>query len=512
MSATSADLQSGLLAESLPEHSSDGYQAIYVPKLGWRKSCYSCKKPSDKKPMKGGGKKFHRPLFPDFKKINIENPILWPGKFNFAAMKRLITLFLCLLAGLTAYPQADTTQQVINGRKNSSAQEEKPYVIMISADGFRHDYAEKYGAYNLLNLSSQGIQAESMIPSFPSKTFPNHYTLVTGLYPAHHGLVSNSFYDSKRQEFYSIGQRDKVQDGSWYGGVPLWVLAEQQQMLTASFYWVGSEAPIKGILPTYYYKYNEEILISRRIQAVVDWLNLPEEQRPHFITFYFPEVDHRGHHFGPDAEETKEAVQYVDYWTKKLTEAVAATGLPVNFIFVSDHGMTEVDSRQTLSVPVGINPAKFTMVKGDVMVELHAKNEKHIRKLYEKLKKKEKGFTTYLKTEMPEHLHYGAKDDSLNRIGDILLLAEHPKVFNFSSRPPAPGHHGYDPAKVKDMHAVFYAWGPAFKEHLKVSSFENVHVYPLVAQILGLPYTHPIDGSANLANLILKEREAVEQE
>jgi predicted AlkP superfamily pyrophosphatase or phosphodiesterase len=427
-------------------------------------------------------------------------------------MKLLITLVLCLLASFTAYPQADTTQQVVYGRKNSPAQEEKPYVILISADGFRHDYAEKYGAHNLLNLSRQGIQAESMIPSFPSKTFPNHYTLVTGLYPAHHGLVSNSFYDSQRQEFYSIAQREKVQDGSWYGGVPLWVLAEQQQMLTASFYWVGSEAAIKGILPTYYYKYNEDILISRRIQAVVDWLSLPEDQRPHFITFYFPEVDHRGHQFGPDAKETKEAVQYVDYWTKKLTEAVATTRLPVNFIFVSDHGMTAVDTQRTLSVPVGINPAKFTMVKGDVLVELHAKDKEDIRKAYEKLKKKEKGFTTYLKTEMPEHLHYGAKGDSLNRIGDILLLARHPKVFSFSSRPPAPGHHGYDPASVKDMHSVFYAWGPAFKESMKITSFENIHVYPLVAQLLGLPYTHTIDGTSGLAELILKQKEEMGRE
>jgi predicted AlkP superfamily pyrophosphatase or phosphodiesterase len=419
-------------------------------------------------------------------------------------MKRFITLTLCLLATFTAYPQADLTQQIVNGRKNSPEQEEKPYVIMISADGFRHDYAQKYGAHHLLNLSKQGIQAEAMLPSFPSKTFPNHYTLVTGLYPAHHGLVSNSFYDRQRQEFYSIGQREKVQDGSWYGGVPLWVLAEQQQMLTASFYWVGSEAAIKGIHPTYYYKYNEDILISQRIQAVVDWLKLPEERRPHFITFYFPEVDHRGHRFGPDAKETEEAVLYVDYWTKKLTEAVATTGLPVNFIFVSDHGMTAVDTQKTLSVPVAINPAKFTMVKSDVLVELHAKDQKHIQKMYEKLKKKEEGFTTYLKTDIPEHLHYGAKDDSLNRIGDIMLLARHPKVFNFSSRTPAPGHHGYDPATVQDMHTVFYAWGPAFKENLRITPFENIHVYPMVAELLGLPYSHMVDGTTELGGLILK--------
>ncbi|WP_224999417.1 ectonucleotide pyrophosphatase/phosphodiesterase [Cesiribacter sp. SM1] len=422
-------------------------------------------------------------------------------------MQHFVTFIFCLLWAFSAFAQADTTQRVIYGRKNSHVQEEKPYVIMISADGFRHDYAEKYGAHTLLSLSEQGVQTESMIPSFPSKTFPNHYTLVTGLYPAHHGLVSNNFYDRQRQEFYSIAQRDKVQDGSWYGGVPLWVLAEQQQMLTASYYWVGSEAAIKGIHPTYYYRYSDKIPVDRRIQTVVDWLNLPKDRRPHFISFYFPEVDYAGHRFGPNAKETKDAVLYIDHWTKKLTEAVATTGLPVNFIFVSDHGMTEVDTQNTLTVPVEINPSKFTLVEGDVMVELHAKDKKDIRKMYEELKKKEEGFVTYLKSEVPYHLHYGAKNDSLNRIGDIVLLAKHPKIFNFSGNTPLPGHHGYDPVAVKDMNTVFYAWGPAFRQAQKIASFENIHVYSLVTKLLGLPFSHHIDGTSRLAELILKQEE-----
>ncbi|GAB3814882.1 hypothetical protein GCM10028895_08410 [Pontibacter rugosus] len=223
-------------------------------------------------------------------------------------MKRILIFFLALAGATPVFSQADTAQHVVEGRRNSAEQQQKPYVIMISADGFRYDYADKYNAKNLQALRAQGVEAESMLPSFPSKTFPNHYTLVTGMYPASHGLINNYFYDPQRKESYSMRDRDKVEDSSWYGGVPLWVLAEQQQMLTASFYWVGSEAPVQGVRPTYWYTYNEKIPFESRVKTVVDWLELPEEKRPHLITFYMPEVDHAGHSYGPEAPETKAAV------------------------------------------------------------------------------------------------------------------------------------------------------------------------------------------------------------
>ncbi len=398
----------------------------------------------------------------------------------------------------------DTTQRIIEGRKNSSEQQQKPYVILISGDGFRYDYAEKYGATTLLALSGQGVRAESMIPSYPSLTFPNHYTIVTGLYPSHHGLVNNYFYDRNRKESYSMRNPKTVQDGTWYGGTPLWVLAEQQQMLTASFYWVGSEANIKGLFPTYYYTYNEAIPIDRRIQIVMDWLQLPPDRRPHLITFYFPEVDHQGHSYGPDAPQTIQAVRWLDSSIQKLTDAVKTTGLPVNYIFVSDHGMTKIDIDHSLPMPAAVDTTQFISPRGAELVELYAKNKEDIEPVYKKLKTEENGFTAYLRSNMPPGLHYGDKDDVMNRIGDIILVPAWPQVFNFSTRKPNPGAHGYDPALVKDMLASFYAWGPAFKSKLQVPSFENVNVYPVVTKILGLKYTDKIDGTTELAQKILK--------
>lgn len=408
-----------------------------------------------------------------------------------------------LFGHLPAVAQEESHPQlVIEGRKNSKKQQEKPYVILISADGFRHDYAEKYQANNILKLGKEGVQASSMIPSFPSVTFSNHYTLVTGLYPSHHGLVGNRFYDPIKGSSYSMADKEKVGDGSWYGGTPIWVLAEQQRMVTANLFWIGSEAEIKGIRPSYYYNYTEDISIDERIKTVVDWLNLPEDKRPHFITFYLSEPDKSGHWYGPDASETQAAVKMVDSTIYELTKAVETTGLPVNFIFVSDHGMTAVDRENPIPVPEVIDTAKFIMPSIGTMIDLHAKDKADILPLYEKLKKQEKDYKVYLKADMPEHLHYGAKNDKTNRIGDILLLPEWPKVF--SNRKPNAGYHGFDPYKVKDMHTVFYAWGPAFKSGIEIPAFESIHVYPLISEILGLNYTEKIDGRKEVLLPILK--------
>ncbi len=419
-----------------------------------------------------------------------------------------LVLFCFLVSFSRSSPaQTDTSQQVILNRKNSFVQQQKPYVILISADGFRYDYDTKYQAKFLLSMEQQGAHSTSMLPSFPSLTFPNHYTLVTGLYPSHHGLVDNSFYDPARKKAYSSSDSNAIRDGSWYGGTPLWALAEQQQMVSASQYWVGSEAAIKGIKPTYWYRYNEKIAIGDRIQTVLNWLRLPDEQRPHLITFYLPEVDHEGHAYGPDAEETRRAVSFVDSAVQKLTEAVKTTGLPVNFIFVSDHGMTRVDTSHTISIAATIpsDTTRFIIKGGGTMVSIYVKNKAEVKDVYTKLKRNAKGYKVYTKNNTPPHWHYSAKDDSAGRIADILLVPNWPLYFSGQNKV-KPGQHGYDPEIVMDMHAAFIAWGPAFKTGCHIKTFENVNIYPLVTEILGLSYTGKIDGNGNVLKGVLKKR------
>jgi len=419
--------------------------------------------------------------------------------FHFTNMLPLLLLlsFNCAVA-------QDTTQKIVPGRTNSPKQEAKPYVILISADGFRYDLADKYNAVNLLRLRDAGVAASYMQPSFPSLTFPNHYTIATGLYPAHHGLPDNAFYDKQRKSFYTMNNKTAVADSSWYGGTPLWVLAEQQHMLSASFYWVASESAIQGIRPTYYYIYNEKIDIDTRIRAVKNWLQLPEDKRPHVITFYFPEADHAEHSYGPDSKQAADAVHFIDESIGKMVSAIDSLHLPVNFIFLSDHGMTAVDTKETLPLPSAIDTSKFYIPWGDALVHLYAKDKQDIIPTYKAIKKQAVDFDVYLINKTPKRWHYRKKDDVYNRTGDIILVPKLPKVFSISRKATTPGKHGFDPA-ITDMHASFYAWGPAFKQHLKIEGFENIHVYPLIAKIVGLTYdAHTIDGKLSVLQPVLK--------
>ena len=419
-------------------------------------------------------------------------------------MKRLFSFLLFAFCSLTVLAQVDTAQQIVADRTNSVEQQSKPYVILISADGFRYDYAEKYKAEHLLALANEGVKAASMVPSFPSVTFPNHYTIVTGLYPSHHGLIDNSFYDRNLKRFYSYKGKT-ASEGIWYGGTPLWVLAEQQKMITASYFWVGSEAAIQNTYPTYYYKFNQVAPIYKRIAAVVDWLKLPAEKRPHLITFYFPQVDHEGHKHGPNSPEVEKAVHFVDSAVYELTKAVDKTGLKVNYIFVSDHGMATPDIVNTLKLPAAIDTSKYIIGDHGLMIDLYAKNPDDIGKTYEQLKKEAKDYQVFLRVNIPKHYHYSKSDDRYGRIGDIILISNFPKVFNIHNYKSDPGWHGFDPDVVKDMHAIFYAWGPAFKINTQIGSFPNVDIFPLVAEILGLKYTFKVDGTRHLANEVLKK-------
>jgi predicted AlkP superfamily pyrophosphatase or phosphodiesterase len=423
--------------------------------------------------------------------------------FRFPVISRLPVLIFALLfsAGVSAQAITDSTQLVIPGRANSPQQEKKPYVIFISADGFRYDLAEKYHATNVLALRSKGVAASSMTPSFPSVTFPNHYSLATGLYPSHHGLVDNTFYDPKKGKGYRISDRKAVTDSSWYGGTPIWVLAEQQKMLSASFFWVGSEAAVDGIRPTYYYLFNDKIALDTRLQAVKDWLTLPEAQRPHLILFYLSQVDHAEHLYGPDSKETEAAVHLVDDCVGKMTRIVDSLKLPVNYVFVSDHGMAAVDTLHPITPPA-IDTAKFTVAYGGTMIHLYAKDMGAISATYQALQQNANGYDVYLAAGVPARWHYSEADDHYHRIGDIILVAHEPLMFSGHGHVSA-GEHGYDNS-LPDMGATFYAWGPAIRSGMTTPAFENVNVYPLIAQILGLTIDQPVDGTIKALKPILK--------
>ena len=413
--------------------------------------------------------------------------------------RRLVpALFLVATALPFAYAASHAKPQVIEvaNADNRAEQLAKHYVVLVSIDGFRYDYAKLYGATHLEAIAKDGATAsDGMLPSYPSVTFPNHYTLVTGLYPEHHGIVAMSFYDPARKERYAYNDPKTVVDGSWYRGVPLWSLAEKQGMRAACFFWPGSEAEIAGKRPSYYLKYDDSVPDDERVDQVVDWLKLPAEKRPHFVTLYFGEVDHAGHEYGPDASQTRAAVRHVDAEVGILRSKLGKLHLPIDLVVVSDHGMaTEQGGWINLD-----QYADFTGVE-TVGALMYSTSEEAAAKLYAKLRIQSDKFKVYRRSKMPKDLDYTDEP----RIGDPVVVATGPYAIRVhgpadpaKSGPPNKGAHGYDPRVVPEMRAIFYAEGPDIRKGVVLKPFENVNVYPFLAEILGLdaPAT---DGSASV--------------
>jgi predicted AlkP superfamily pyrophosphatase or phosphodiesterase len=387
---------------------------------------------------------------------------------------------------------------------NAQSQQDKPYVLLISLDGFRYDYAERYGATNLLQLARNGVAAKALIPSFPTNTFPNHYTIVTGLYPAHHRIVENVFWDWKRQAEFSFHDPQKTSDGAWWGGAPLWVLAEQQGMRTASMFWPGSDVEIQHTRPTYFYHYDGKITNEQRIAQVLAWLKLPKAERPHFITLYFSDVDHEAHTFGPDAPETRHAVQDMDGRLGRLFREIDRIGVPVNIIVVSDHGMTAVTGDIDLTKLANFEGVRMEVNATDV--KLYSRDAVKLDQLYAQLHGKDDRFEAYRPSDIPARLHYSGDE----RIGDLLLLALKPVVLHRPRREdqtPQKGMHGYDVALVPDMRGIFFARGPNLKRGVTIAEFENIHIFPLIANILGLEAPASVDGKLSvLAPVLVQKR------
>ena len=413
--------------------------------------------------------------------------VLFSG-FNYQVMKQAFYLLLVFYVSIASCQvDSDTrSKQIIQDRQNTEWAQSQDYVLMISIDGFRHDYAEKFNATNILKLEKEGVAADQLIPSFPSKTFPNHFTLITGLLPGNHGLVGNSFYSRSKKGWYRISDKSAVRDPSWYTGTPLWTLAEMQGMLSASFFWVGSEAPIKNILPTYLYPYDGSVPNAFRIQQVIEWLKLPEEVRPHMITAYFSLVDDAGHEYGPDAEETKEAVLEVDRLVGQLMAEVAQMGLPVHVVLVSDHGMSTIDQGLVLPDLVDLDNAK---VSYSFPPMIYQEDEVKREKLYQELLSID-AIDVYTQETLPEYLIFKNED----RLGDIILHTEAPVIIQEKPYTVSGGTHGFNPYTNDEMGAIFYAKGPKIKQGLTLPPVENIHVYPFVAHLLGLKITEPIDG------------------
>ncbi|MBL4766202.1 MAG: alkaline phosphatase family protein [Rhodobacteraceae bacterium] len=407
-------------------------------------------------------------------------------------MRLFFTFLLAfILSACSAVSPSDVSSAEVSLEASTQDVSEKPIVIMIGIDGLRWDAIDRHPAPALLALAKEGVRAKSMTPVMPSLTFVNFYSLATGLYAEHTGITGNMAYSVEED---TVMGRDMHGESRWWGGEPIWVSAEKQGVHTAAMFWLGSEAEIKGVRPTYWSPYEHNKPNGERVEKVLEWLVMPAETRPRLITLYFSDVDSAGHRYGPETVEEGNAIKEVDGRVADLRGGIEKLGMTdmVNIIVVSDHGMTRIDPEfmiylddyidvddiftPTLHSPDGPRSGPF--------VHIFAKDSNNIDALYNALKGAHKGMKVYKREDIPKNWHLNNAD----RTGDIFAVADAGGMIFVRSltsvyRYPAAGMHGYDRFHT-DMGATFIAAGPNFKQGVDAESFENVEVYGILARIL----------------------------
>jgi predicted AlkP superfamily pyrophosphatase or phosphodiesterase len=364
-------------------------------------------------------------------------------------------------------------------------------VVLISIDGFRWDYLDRYQPPALMRLAAEGVRAEGLIPQFPSKTFPNHYTIVTGLRLANHGILSNNMRAPDIPGEFSLSNRDVLADSRWWGGEPIWNTVERQGKVAAAMFWPGSETMIGGRQATYWAPFDDSYPNDERVNRVLEWLTLPDGRQPSFLTLYFSDVDNAGHEFGPESAETRTAVLEVDRAIGGLIGGVEAAGLAdrVNYVVVSDHGMSALSADRVIVLDNYIDLTAVDVVDWAPVLGLSPKDG-NVDRLYAALKDKHPHLQVYRKSEIPPE--YGLADHP--RVPAVIGVAD--EGWNIASardlnrwaagerRPPA-GTHGYD-QRAKSMQGLFIASGPRLRSGIVVAPFENIHVYELMCALIGV--------------------------
>jgi len=405
-------------------------------------------------------------------------------------MKLPLKIFLILILLSVAALQAQT----------------QPYAILISFDGFRWDYVNRGITPNLDFMKENGTSANSLRPCFPSKTFPNHTSIITGMYPEHHGIISNNFKDYFTGKQFSMGDTIEARNGWWYKGEAFWETAERQGIITASYFWPGSDVSIPYRHPTYFYHYEHKKPYKERVDGVIDWLQLSYEKRPHFITSYFDATDTYGHKYGPDSPEVNQAIAQLDsilgYFFQRLKEINLFDS--TNIIVVSDHGMAEISSDRIVNIEKMLEDYNYESGdNGPFMLIEPAKGE--LENIYKKLYENENHYKVYKRADVPKYYHYS--DNAL--ISKLVIIADNGwgvetiKSIENLKKYGTRGNHGYDNYWM-DMNGIFYAFGPAFKVSYMVGTINNIDIYPLLCKIFNLVPNQLVDGRLERIGYILK--------
>jgi len=358
------------------------------------------------------------------------------------------------------------------------------YTILVSMDAFRWDYSDVVDTPGLNGIAADGVRCV-MEPSYPSSTFPNHYTIATGLVPDHNGIVNGSFWNQDTQKTFSMGDSLTRYNPEYYLGEPIWVTAEKAGLKTASIFWVGSDVPIQGVLPTYAYPWWEKphLTFEERADETVRLLSLPKKDRPRLVMLYFDEPDETSHNYGPFAPETQAIIHRLDSIVGNMYRQLRALpyGDKINIIVTADHGMTEISNDRFIDWDDYLKPSWYEHIVGTNPTNIYA-NASCIDSIMVALNGVEH-ISVWKHGEVPEELNYGTS----NRCGDVIVAPD--LGWQFAASPKNKlGAHGYSP-KEKDMQVIFIASGPYFKtteSKTENAAFQNVDLYPMLSNMLGI--------------------------
>ena len=405
-------------------------------------------------------------------------------------VKRLA--LLCLLIACTA------VQASGSGGVNAARHRDKPTLVLVSIDGFRWDFQALHDTPTLDRIAANGLRAERMIPVFPTLTFPNHYSIATGLYPANHGLIGNRFPSPDRRRFYALSDREAVQDGSWYGGEPVWVAAEKAGMVTAAYFFIGTEADVGGVSMTYWNAYDESIPGEDRVDQVIDWLAMPDDRRPHFITLYFEDVDTMTHRHGPGSEQSIAAVGRVDGYLDRLLSRMEDLPVADNLylVIVSDHGhvpFVEDEMPFIVGSVADIDDLRVVDHGASTYIYLPRTDRARAARIRDRINESWAHGTAMLAEETPDAWRVSSEAG----FADVILVADpgYAALARPIERMSLKSTHGWAP-EAPGMHAYFLASGPRLPKGETIGPSDAVDVYPLMMEILGLPITARIDGNS----------------
>lgn len=378
-------------------------------------------------------------------------------------------------------------------------------VILISIDGFRADYLEWGLTPTLAELAAGGVHADALKPAFPTLTFPNHYTIVTGLYPDHHGIVNNRMVDPVSGKQFVYKDAKSIADPEWWSGEPLWVGVEKQGRHAATMFWPGSDVAIAGVRPSHWMHFDGRLSPDRRVDQLLRWTDIRGDEKPVFFTLYLEQADHAGHDHGPDSAEVNAALREIDGALARLVTGLKARGLyeRTNLVIISDHGMTATSPDRLIYLDDLIDIHDADVVTYGILAGMNPRAE-HAETIGRALLTTQEHMRCWRKSEMPARLHYGTNP----RIPALLCLADDGWIITTHAdaqkrKKFSLGEHGYDnddPA----MRALFVAHGPAFKAGLRVAEFDNVDIYPLLAHLLQIA-PQPNDGDYSAVSSMLRD-------